>query len=222
MSSLGESSGPLPGSVVTTAADAAAAPTPTVIRRRRKNWGGWLFAAPAALLYVLFVLRPLAASIQYSFYDWDGITVATFVGLDNYVQVFTDPQLLASIWHAFFLIIFFTVIPVSVALVVAGLIRELRSKGLGKLAQTLLFIPYVIPAAAAAIAWSWMYATPGAVNQLLSVIGLESVTRAWFGDFTSCAGATAACRPRRRACTTGCARTSPCATFGVDAKVISL
>ena len=135
-------------------------------------------------MYAVFVLRPLAASIQYSFYDWDGITVATFVGLENYVQVFTDPQLLSSIWHAFFLIIFFTVIPVTVALLVAGLIRELRSKGLGKLAQTLLFIPYVIPAAAAAIAWSWMYATTGAVNQLLSFVGLESVTRAWFGDFT--------------------------------------
>lgn len=188
MSSLDGSTGPLQGLTRPGPAEADPVgragrngPAPRT-RGRKKNWKGWLFAAPAALMYALFVLRPLAASIQYSFYDWDGITVATFVGLDNYVRVFTDPQLLSSIGNAFFLILFFTVIPVSIALLVAGLIRELRSKGLGRLAQTLLFIPYVIPAAAAAIAWSWMYATTGAVNQILTIIGLESITRAWFGD----------------------------------------
>lgn len=181
MSSLDGATGPLQGGAVATAARAGAE-TARTRRARRRGWGGWLFAAPAAVMYAVFVLRPLGASIQYSFYDWDGITVATFVGLDNYARVFTDPRLLSSIGNAFFLIIFFTVIPVAVALLVAGLIRELPGKGLGKLAQALLFIPYVIPAAAAAIAWSWMYATSGAVNQLLSAVGLDFLTRAWFGD----------------------------------------
>jgi raffinose/stachyose/melibiose transport system permease protein len=185
MTTLDGSSGPLQGPVLASERGDKRQLAPAKARRqprRRKDWSGWLFALPAAVMYAVFVLRPLASSIQYSFYDWDGITVATFVGLDNYARVFTDPQLLSSIANAFFLIIFFTVIPVSVALLVAGLIRELRSKGLGRLAQTLLFIPYLIPAAAAAIAWSWMYASTGAVNQLLSAVGLESLTRAWFGD----------------------------------------
>ena len=130
MSSLDGSTGPLQGLVLPTPAPAEEtgrqdrteqATRPR--RRRRKNWGGWLFAAPAALMYAGCVLRPMAASIQYSFYDCDGITVATFVGLENYVRVFTDPQLLSSIWHAFYLIIFVTVIPVTVALLGAGLIR---------------------------------------------------------------------------------------------------
>ncbi|WP_461164446.1 carbohydrate ABC transporter permease [Arthrobacter sp. R4-81] len=184
MSSLDGSSGPLQGLTLPAPVTRMGAVEVSPRRSRRRNWGGWLFALPAAIFYAVFVLRPLTASIQYSFYDWDGITPATFVGLENYARVFTDPQLLSSIGNAFFLVIFFTLVPVSVALLVAGLIRELRSRALGRLAQTLLFIPYVIPAAAAAIAWSWMYATNGAVNQLLGAIGLESMARAWFGDPT--------------------------------------
>ncbi len=155
---------------------------------RRPNLGrsmvGWLFALPAAVLYVLFVLRPLLASVQYSFYDWDGITAATPVGLANYRRVFTDPELLSSIGHAFFLIIFFTIIPVVVGLVVAALVQEIKIRGLGTLARTLLFLPQIIPGAAAAVAWLWMYSSEGAINQALSAVGLSSVARAWLGDFT--------------------------------------
>ena len=92
--------------------------------------------------------------------------------------------MLSSIGHAFFLIIFFTVLPVLIALVVASVVREIRSKFWGATARTLMFLPQIIPGAAAAIAWTWMYSPNGAVNQLLSAIGLESWTRAWLGDFT--------------------------------------
>src|SRR4051794_27267222 len=68
---------------------------------RRAGWSGWLFALPALVMYALFVLYPVLTSIQYSFYDWDGIGRSTWVGLDNYVSVFTDPRLLSSIGHAF-------------------------------------------------------------------------------------------------------------------------
>lgn len=149
-----------------------------------QRWSGWLFVLPAVLFYGVFVLKPLTAAVEYSFYNWNGITVATFVGFDNYVRVLTDPQLLASIGHAFFLVIFFTVLPVSGGLLMAALLRELKSKGLGTLARTVLFLPQIIPGAAAAIAWVWMFSANGTANQILSAIGLDSLTRAWLGDFT--------------------------------------
>ncbi len=152
--------------------------------RRLRRWGGWLFVLPAVVFYAAFVLKPLLTAIQYSFYKWNGITVATFVGFGNYVKVFTDPQLLSSIGHAFFLVIFFTVLPVLGGLLMAALIRELRSKGFGTLARTVLFLPQIIPGAAAAIAWVWMFSAGGTVNQVLSAIGLGGVARAWLGDFT--------------------------------------
>ncbi len=176
---------------VATPSGSAHAPTSPVpnshsARRRarfRQAVAGWLFVAPAALMYAVFVLRPLLTTIWYSFYNWDGISVGTWVGLDNYRFVVTDPRLLSSIGHAFFLIIFFTVLPVVGGLLVAALLQEIKIRGLGTATRTLLFLPQIIPGAAAAVAWVWMYSTNGTVNQVLSAIGLESLTRAWLGDF---------------------------------------
>ena len=155
-------------------------------RRRRslRRWSGWLFVLPALAFYGAFVLKPLATAVQYSFYKWNGITAATFVGFDNYRRVLTDPQLLSGIGHAFFLVLFFTVVPVAGGLLMAALLHELRTKTLGSLVRTLLFLPQIIPGAAAAIAWVWMFSSHGTVNQLLSTIGLGGFSRAWLGDFT--------------------------------------
>jgi len=72
---------------------------------------GWLFVLPALAMYVVFVLLPLGLTVQYSLYRWDGFNVATWVGLSNYVTVITDPDLLNTIFNAFRLIIFFSLIP---------------------------------------------------------------------------------------------------------------
>lgn len=150
----------------------------------RGRLAGWLFLAPALLFFVAFVVRPLLATIQYSFYDWNGITTARPVGLGNYVKVLTDSVLLSSVWHSFLLMVFFTVLPVIGGLMVAALLQEIRLRGLATVARTTLFLPQIIPGAAAAIAWVWMFSSTGAVNQLMSAIGLSGRARAWLGDFT--------------------------------------
>lgn len=151
---------------------------------RRARWAGWLFALPALVMYAVFELYPIITAVQYSFYDWDGINVASPVGLENYARVFTEPQLLASIIHSLVLIIFFTFLPVLFGLVVASIVREIRSRFAGGLARTMMFLPQIIPGAASAIAWTWMYSPNGAINQLLGAVGLGSLQRAWLGDFT--------------------------------------
>src|SRR5690606_29875877 len=82
-------------------------------RRLRRYGLAWLLVAPAGIAYVLFVLRPMAQSVQLSFYDWDGVTQSTWVGLDNYVQVFQNSELYGSIVNAFELIVYFSIIPVA-------------------------------------------------------------------------------------------------------------
>ena len=151
--------------------------------RAKRALTGWLFVLPAALVYTVFVLRPLLTTIWYSLYNWDGISVGSWVGLGNYGRVLTDPQLLSSIGHAFFLIAFFTVFPVIGGLLVAALLQEIRIRGLGTMTRTLLFLPQIIPGAAAAVAWVWMFSSNGTVNQLLSAVGLGGLTRSWLGDF---------------------------------------
>lgn len=150
---------------------------------RLRRWSGWLFALPALAFYGFFNLRAILQSVQYSFYEWNGIGASTFVGFQNYIDVFTRPELLRPLFNAFYLILFFTVIPVLFGLVAAATMRTMEGRFSGALARTLLFLPQIIPGAAAAVAWSWMYSTNGVINQVLRAVGLESLTRAWLGDF---------------------------------------
>jgi raffinose/stachyose/melibiose transport system permease protein len=152
---------------------------------RAPAWVGWAFVAPALLVYALFVMWPLLLTFQYSLFSWDGIGPSTWVGLDNYSKVFTDPELSATIVHAFKLIIFFSAIPVLLGLAIASTIRQIARSRLALVARTVLFLPQIIPLVAAGIAWSWMLSDTGLVNQLLDVIGLGGVTRAWLGDFST-------------------------------------
>ncbi len=138
------------------AADPATATAP--VRRaaaravaRRATLAGWLLLVPAPRLgfYIGFVIWPLIQGVQYSFYDWNGIGVARWVGVENYLTVFTDPDLLGAIRNAFVLIAFFTFIPVGLGLVLSTLIRGIRYKAFAATAQTVLFLPQIIPLAAA-------------------------------------------------------------------------
>lgn len=154
-------------------------------RRRRRTHGavvGWLLVAPAALFYGVFVLRPLGLTAQYSFYDWNGIGPSTPVGLDNYARILTDPSLYGSLVHAFQLILFFSGVPVLLGLVTAATIRRIATTRLATVARTVVFLPQVIPLVAAGITWSWLLSSRGAVNELMSLVGLGSLTRAWLGD----------------------------------------
>lgn len=150
---------------------------------RRDTIIGWLFVAPALVMYALFVLLPLLMSIQYSFFRWNGITAMTWVGLKNYASVLEDPDLLETIFNSFRLILFFSIIPVSLGLVVASIIHRVATGRLGAIARTVLFLPQVIPLVAAGIIWGWLLSLSGIINQILTAIGLGSYTRAWLGDF---------------------------------------
>ena len=152
--------------------------------RRRPSTviAGYLFLAPALIFYAVFGLWPLIQTAWYSFYDWNGIDASTFVGIDNYIKVFTDPKLIGSIGHAFFLIIFFSILPIVLGLITAALIKDIKHKAASTFAQVCLFLPRVIPGAAAGVAWTWMLADDGTVNQILRGLGLDGATHTWLGD----------------------------------------
>lgn len=141
-----------------------------------------LFLLPGFLFYAIFELWPIIQTVWYSFYDWNGVDASTWIGFDNYISVFTDPELYGSILHSFFLIIFFSIIPITLGLLIAALIKGMRSKGGSTFAQVCLFLPRVIPGAAAAVAWTWMLADQGTVNQILRAIGLGNLAHVWLGD----------------------------------------
>jgi raffinose/stachyose/melibiose transport system permease protein len=160
-------------------------PTSRTLRARVRDVRvrGWLFVAPALTAYAVFVLWPVIQTFKYSLYSWDGIAPARWVGLANFKTVFTDHDLIAVLGHAFELIIFFSAIPVVLGLVVATVMRRIASPRIGAAARAVLFLPQIVPLVAAGIAWSWVLSSTGVVNQMLTGVGLGSVTRAWLGDF---------------------------------------
>jgi raffinose/stachyose/melibiose transport system permease protein len=152
---------------------------------RSGRWMGWLFVAPALTFYAVFVLWPICLTLEYSLYRWDGIGPSTWVGLANYRKVFTDHDLSGTILNAFKLILFFSAIPVLLGLVTAATIRRIATSRLATVARVVVFLPQVIPLVAAGIIWSSLLYSNGLVNQLLSHLGLGTVSRAWLGDFST-------------------------------------
>ncbi len=159
----------------------------TYLSRRvhRETFVGWLFVLPALFMYALFVLVPLLLTIAYSLYHWDGVGPMTWVGFKNYITVFEVPDLLGTIFNAFWLVVWFSFIPVGLGLVVASIIHRVASGRFGELARTVLFLPQVIPLVAAGIIWGWLLALPGLINEILKAVGLGALARAWLGDFNT-------------------------------------
>ncbi|MGH3098679.1 MAG: carbohydrate ABC transporter permease [Streptosporangiales bacterium] len=152
-------------------------------RKQRRRVRGYVYVLPAFLIYLLFAILPALHTVYLSFYNWDGVGLATSAGFSNYVQVLTDPALRGALWHAMVFIIFFAVIPIIIGLVLVGLLARHKRRGMGAF-RVLFFLPQVVPMVAVGITWRWMYASDGVVNQVLGLLGLDGITQAWLGSFT--------------------------------------
>jgi raffinose/stachyose/melibiose transport system permease protein len=141
----------------------------------------YLYLAPALLVFGCFMAWPLLRAVWLSFYEWDGLSVGTFVGLDNYVAVFTEEQLREPFLHSLVLLIFFSLLPIVLGLALAALMSQIELRGSGFF-RTVIFVPQVIAMVVVAIAWREIYAPEGALNDVLSALGLGELTRAWLGE----------------------------------------
>ncbi|WP_081416713.1 carbohydrate ABC transporter permease [Arthrobacter castelli] len=157
-------------------------------RRRRPSVNSrsgltpYLYLLPAFVAYAAFLLYPLIRAGQISLYEWDGLSLATFVGFDNYVEVLTDPELRASFVHALVLIFFYAVLPVIIGLALGAVLQRARVRGLAAF-RTIVFLPQVIALVVVAIAWRQIYAPDGTLNSVLTSLGLQELARPWLGDY---------------------------------------
>jgi raffinose/stachyose/melibiose transport system permease protein len=143
---------------------------------------GYLFVLPAFLVYAVFALYPLLKAVYLSLFEWDGLTVGTWVGLSNYQEVLTDERLRASFTHALVLMLFFAVVPLFVGLLLAAILHRATVRGLGFF-RTVVFLPQVVAMVVIAVAWRRIYAPDGSINAVLRSVGLESWTRGWLGEY---------------------------------------
>jgi len=147
---------------------------------------GYLYVAPAFLLYAAFNLFPLGQGINVSFYDWDGITTGSWVGLGNYTEFFTDPAIRSGYAHVMVLMLFYSFMPIVIGLFLAAVISRIRIRGL-TFFRMLLFLPLVITDVATAVAWIWMYDVDGPISTAMRWMGLGHLvpSAGWLGDFNT-------------------------------------
>ncbi|MGR6429413.1 carbohydrate ABC transporter permease [Rhizobium sp. PAMB 3182] len=147
----------------------------------RKNL---IFVLPGLIVYAAFVLLPILAAIYLSLTKWNGISAPDFVGLGNYVELFSDSRFFVALRNNAVLMIFYCVVPLAIGIVLAAIVSSIRAKE--QLAiRTLLFMPYIMPSAVLGIIWHWLYNPAfGPINQGLKLLGLGSIALPWLGDFT--------------------------------------
>jgi raffinose/stachyose/melibiose transport system permease protein len=153
-------------------------------RPARRSLKAYLYVAPAFLVFAAFLGAPVVQTVQYSFYDWDGMGRSTAAGLSNYVAVFTDDRLRDSFLHAGVLMLFYAAAPVLLALFLSALISRAHAMRSMSFFRTVLFLPQVIATVVIATIWVSIYSRDGLLNQTLRLVGLDSLSRVWLGDHT--------------------------------------
>ena len=128
----------------------------------RRSWYGrnrlkvapWLFLAPALLFFMVYVIIPIFQSIWISFYAWDGLGEATWVGLANYVELLDDRRFYTSLWNnILWLTLFMLAVPAGlfIALFLNQTVTGMRFY------KSLFFFPFVISQVVVGLIFSWFY-----------------------------------------------------------------
>ena len=146
--------------------------------------GGTAFAllAPAILLYAVFSLLPILATVWISFTNSGGYnTSADFVGFDNYVRAAQDPIVWQSLVRTFLWLLYHVVLAGGL-----GLVLALAISGLSRARvffRTALFLPHLVSLAVVGVIWANIY-DPfyGLLNTTLTELGLGSWIRGWLSE----------------------------------------
>lgn len=149
------------------------------------RWKGWWYLLPALVVYLLFTFLPILETIRTSFYQWDGFSQnRTWIGLANYVELFSDPKFHNAIRNNLVFVIFYSIIPILIGLFLSSLLSRRPIPGF-TFFRTVLFLPQVISMVVVGVIWRWMFnPTFGPINTFLRQIGLEQFAISWLGDFT--------------------------------------
>lgn len=144
-------------------------------KRKKSFWQkniGLFFILPWIIGFLLFQLYPVVISFFYSFTDYNMLGSPSFVGLQNYIALFTtDPDFKKSFWAT----VYYTVLAVPCKLIFAllvALIMNSRLKGIN-FCRTLFYLPSIMGGSVAISAlWRIMFMHDGLVNQALGKVGI--------------------------------------------------
>ncbi|MET8824502.1 sugar ABC transporter permease [Streptomyces sp. NPDC004610] len=160
-------------------------------RRRRirtEAVSGYLFVAPAVVLFAVMGLYTVGYGFALSFATWNGFTPEwKWVGLDNYADLLWRspvhaPPVQAAALNTLWVMIFVPLLTIAVSFPLAVLLNQ--AKRLQGVLRSIYFVPYVTTGIAVYFAWRYILQPDGAVNYLLGMVGLGSLEQpqGWLGN----------------------------------------
>jgi ABC-type sugar transport system permease subunit len=135
------------------------------------------FLAPATSLYFAFFLLPVAFTLFFSLFDWTGFgEKMTFIGLKNYVRLWSDPIFWLSLRNTFAILVVGGIFVFALALLFTALIDSgIWGK---KLFRFIFFLPNILAVVAVTAMWSYIYNPKGGLlNTALKAIGLTGASK---------------------------------------------
>ena len=142
-------------------------------RSTKTNLVAYLCIAPALIGLFLLTIIPMIGVIVMSLTTWSGLQPPSFVGIENYTNIFKNDlfftkSVLVTLYFAFGAVISGMIYSFVIAIM---LNQKIPARGFWR---SLFFIPYIIPAVAVNVVWSWLYdANFGVFNFILNLFGID-------------------------------------------------
>ncbi len=149
--------------------------------RRKDELAGWIFAAPAVLGFIIFVLGPMLFSLYLSFTDYTIVIKPNFTGFSNYIELFTSP--VSNFYQALKVTAYYVFLSVPLQIIFSYAMAMLLNQNVKALGffRTVYYLPTIVPLAASSMVWLWLLNPDlGFLNEILRSLGLP--TSQWLYD----------------------------------------
>lgn len=157
------------------------------MRKSRREVAYWVYLIPGAALFLAIIAIPFGMNIYYSLTKWSGIGDPTFIGFQNYVNLFGDSVFWMSFRNSISMIVAMVVVPTIIGLILAAVLFDYIGKHFSNRMSSGLravyYLPQILPVAVAGILWGWILnPQTGALNVWLRSMGLDSLALNWLGS----------------------------------------
>jgi len=136
------------------------------------KWAIFMFLTPAIVLYSVIVFYPILQTFYRSFFEWDGLGKATFIGVRNFIELAQDYLLVTSLRNGFLFAIVLVVFQIGLGTILALICSDADVKG-RKLLKTAYFIPVVLSVTVVCQLWLSIYdPVNGLINKWFEAFGM--------------------------------------------------
>ncbi len=146
---------------------------------RREAGFGYLFASPWIIGFLVFTLYPILSSLFYSFTNYNTFNTPMWVGLNNYLSIFRNPDFYKALSNTLYYVVIS--VPLNLILgILMGLLLAQKTVGV-RLYRTIYYLPNVLSVVAVSFLWKFLFDPNGPINSFFEFLGIKEPP-VWLAD----------------------------------------